>query len=99
MKTTTHHTPTYYRVRSVVRFLFVATIATGAYLVGREIVDSTLDYKCDGTSVVVASGDTLWSIAQEHCEGHTGQAVYDLVGIYGTTLYAGQTISLDIERD
>ena len=99
MTVITHHTPTYYRVRTVVRFLFWVTVATGSFLVGKALTHNSLSYSCDGQDVIVNAGESLWSIAEQHCDGHIGKAVFDLVGIYGTTVYAGQVISLDIERE
>lgn len=94
----THHTPTYYRVRSLVRFAFVAGVAVIAFSVGRAIANDPYQYRCDGSAVIVNAGDTLWSLAQKHCEGHTGHAVHDLAKVHGDQVRVGEIISFATER-
>ena len=59
------------------------------------ISDKAHDFDCVDTTVVAVSGDTFWDIAEEHCTGHTGHAVYQIVELNGkTTLAVGQAVQL-----
>ena len=49
-------------------------------------------YRCEEASVIVQPGDTAWSIVSQHCEGHIGNAVYDM-GFSGN-IYPGQRIEI-----
>lgn len=49
---------------------------------------------CDNTSVIVAEGDTLWSIAEKHCTGQIQKAVDELVATYGADIRPLQEIDL-----
>lgn len=99
MTTHTYHTATYYRIRTAVRLAFLAGVALTAFTIGKALASEPYPYKCDGTTVVVAGGDTLWSLAEEHCEGHTGHAVDRLVATYGTDIHPGDTLSFSIESE
>ena len=57
------------------------------------------DFSCADTTVVAVSGDTFWDIAEEHCTGHTGHAVYEMVQLNGKTLSVGQTVQLPWSPD
>lgn len=92
------HPPIYYTVRTVVRAVFVATLALVMFTIGKALATDPYGYKCDGTTAVAADGDSLWSLAQKHCTGHIGQAVTELVKVYGTQIDYGQRITLDGER-
>ncbi len=97
---TTHtntHTPTYYRIRTIVRGAFVAGLVIVAFLVGKALASEPYPYKCDGTIVNATTGDTLWSLAEAHCEGHTGAVVHDLYKEHGD-LQVGEAISFARER-
>jgi len=96
---TAHHTPTYYRIRTAVRIAFLAGVALTAFTIGKVLASEPYPYKCDGTTVVVVGGDTLWSLAEQHCKGHTGHAVHRLVATYGTDIHAGDTISFAIASE
>lgn len=97
MTTRTHHTPTYYRVRTLVRCAFLAGVAMSAFLFGRALAHDPHTFECDGTQAVAVLGDTLWSLAEKHCSGHIGSAVDTLHATYGDLSY-GETVSLDIGR-
>lgn len=94
----THRTPTYYRIRTTVRATFLAGVALTAFLVGKSIAGDPYQYSCDGSAVIVASGDTLWSLAKQHCTGHVGHAVHDLAKVHGDQVQVGDIISFAIER-
>lgn len=49
---------------------------------------------CDNTSVIVAEGDTLWSIAEKHCTGQVQKAVDNLFATYGADIRPLQEIDL-----
>lgn len=52
------------------------------------------EFFCNGASVTVKDGDTLYWIARMNCEGNTMEVVDRLVGLYGTSLTIGDTIYL-----
>ena len=94
---TTHHTITYYRVRTAVRFAFAGALTLSAFLVGRAVATDEYAYKCDGSAVVAVHGDTLWSLAEEHCTGHVGSAVDTLYAKHGDLTH-GEVVSFAMER-
>ena len=58
-------------------------------------LNDDIDFKCQSGEVVVESGDTLWDIMRENCEGHTGHAVYQASELNGgSTLQVGQRLVL-----
>lgn len=58
-------------------------------------LNDNVDFKCQSGTVVVESGDTLWDIMSENCEGHTGHAVYQASELNGgSTLQVGQRLVL-----
>lgn len=95
---TTHHTPTYYRVRTLVRCAFVTGVALLAFSIGKALAQDPYTYECDGSAVVVAAGDTLWSLTDEHCKGHIGHAVYDISKVYDSQVQVGDIISFSFSR-
>lgn len=52
------------------------------------------EFFCNGASVTVRDGDTLYWIARTNCEGNTMEVVDRLVKLYGTNLAIGDTIYL-----
>jgi len=98
MTTHTQHPPVYYTVRTIVRAVFVISIALIAFFIGKAIASNPYTYKCDGTIAMANVGDSLWSLAEKHCTGHIGQAVDDLVNEYGARVHYGQYIKLNGER-
>ena len=68
--------------------LFLAGVANAA-------LDKATAYECEEGIVTVHPGDTPWGIANTHCTGHTGNAVYDMGELNGvTTLQVGERITL-----
>ena len=62
---------------------------------GGKVLDHANAYECEEGIVTVYHGDTLWGIANTHCGGHTGNAVYDIGKLNGvTTLQVGERITL-----
>ena len=51
-------------------------------------------FVCRTDTVKVAHGDTLWAIAERECDGEISFVVHHLVGVYGTTIHAGDAIDL-----
>lgn len=100
MSMTTHkkHPPIYYTVRTVVRSVFIIIITLAMFAIGKALASEPYGYKCDGTTVMVTEGASLWSLAEKHCTGHIGQAVDDLVNTHGVTIHYGQYITLNGER-
>jgi hypothetical protein len=52
------------------------------------------EFFCNGASVSIKEGDTLYWIARTNCEGNTMNVVDELVRVYGTELTVGDTIYL-----
>jgi len=52
------------------------------------------EFFCNGASVSIKEGDTLYWIARTNCEGNTMNVVDELVRVYGTDLTIGDTIYL-----
>jgi hypothetical protein len=52
------------------------------------------EFFCNGASVSIKEGDTLYWIARTNCEGNTMNVVDELVRVYGTDLTVGDTIFL-----
>lgn len=68
--------------------LFLAGVANAA-------LDKATAYECEDGIVTVHPGDTLWSIANRYCTGHTGHAVSVMADMHGTaTLQIGDTVVL-----
>lgn len=85
----------YYRVRSMVRFVFWGTVALGVFWLAKSSIESWDNYKCHPTKVIVEQNDTLWAIAERNCQGSIESAVHDLVEKRGTELVRiGQVIEL-----
>lgn len=73
----------------------IGTLAfIGMFHVLSVALDKATDYECHGVTVTVNPGDTVWGIASEWCEGHTGFATSAIVDTYGATIHPGQTITL-----
>lgn len=67
----------------------VTAVLTGKY------VDTKYDYTCPQMSVVVMRGDTLSSLTERYCDGHTLQASWDIAHRLGTAnIREGQVIQL-----
>ena len=92
------HTTTYYTVRTLVRCLFITAVAFASFIFGKAVAQDPYAYTCTQGAVAVQSGDTLWSLAQEHCTGHIGQATDELVDKYGTDIQIGDIIAVARER-
>ena len=85
----------YYTTRRYVR-LSLATSVIALWL-GAMIAISRDDgrYSCDGSTVIAVYGDTLWSLAQQHCSGHIGTVVDALYSTHAE-LSHGEAVSFDI---
>lgn len=51
-------------------------------------------FACNGTTVTVQSGDTLWKIAENNCTGNIQVATQYLVKKYTASIDRGQQIQL-----
>ena len=83
-------------VRRVVVFspLIIALLWVGVWSVRQVIKPPT--YSCDTHAVSIEAGDTLYSIAHEHCVGEVSAVIDTLVAMYGTEIDTWQTIDLPI---
>lgn len=68
-----------------------------AIMLATNEVGNMQSFDCDGPTTVIAThGDTMWAIAEAYCEGHVGNAVYEMRQLNGNTsqLQPGQVIFL-----
>ena len=49
-------------------------------------------YSCEPATHIVRSGETLWGIAEQYCDGTIGDIVYKLSETHGSTVYPDQII-------
>jgi hypothetical protein len=71
------------------------TIAIVVAFITIAIASSRIDdYSCDGQTVTVKAGQTLWNVASQHCAGNIEQAVADLVTKHGVYTQVGDIIHL-----
>lgn len=56
------------------------------------------DFWCDDTATIVSEGDSLWSIAGEHCYGDTAAVVDSIYPVYGD-LTVGEVVFLPQNED
>jgi hypothetical protein len=85
---------TYYKRRIAVASVITIVVVALSYLAGTDI-DNDYDYSCPTMSVRAEQGDTLASITEQHCEGHTLQASWDIAEQRGTsTLDIGDIVQL-----
>ena len=90
-----YHRRGYYPPRRYVRLSLALSVI--ALWLGAMMTLSRGDsrYSCDGSTVIAVYGDTLWSLAQQHCSGHIGTAVDTLYSTY-SELSHGEAVSFDI---
>lgn len=50
--------------------------------------------RCDGAMHVVTSGETIWSVARQHCHDGVMTAIQQLVAEYGTYIEPGDRLQL-----
>jgi hypothetical protein len=78
-------------------------ITLTAIVIGLVFVSGKLSdrghYSCDDNSVFVENGDTVFSIAHEHCSGDIDKVVQKLVSQYGTTIQPTERIALPESGD
>jgi hypothetical protein len=97
--TTARWVPTrqeYARRRRKVASIALAIVSALALttLAGKHL-DTKYDYTCPQMNVVAQRGDTLSSITERHCQGHTLQASWDIAKRLGTAnIREGQLIQL-----
>ena len=71
---------------------FIACLVTA---LGVLALTGDTEHDCPDMTVVVTYGDTLWSIAEEHCTGNLQSAVDELVDTHNTTsLQVGDIVTL-----
>lgn len=74
--------------------LILATAFIGAitaFVVGEE---TSNNFNCELTPHTVSSGDTLWAIAENKCDGDIGHVTDILIHVYGTNIKPGNDIWL-----
>jgi hypothetical protein len=84
-----------YRTAKTVLITATVTIASVfAFSFLKEQNRQDNEFFCNGASVNIKEGDTLYWIARTNCEGNTMNVVDELVRVYGTELTVGDTIFL-----
>jgi hypothetical protein len=84
-----------YRTAKTVLITATVTIASVlAFSLMKEQQRQSNEFFCNGASVTIKEGDTLYWIARTNCDGNTMNVVDQLVSVYGTTLNVGDTIYL-----
>ena len=81
-----------YVVRRILAVVLAVFLIAAAYGVYEEL--TTPAYVCSEAPVVVQEGDTLWRIAERHCDGDMQEITDELVQSYGTVIQPGQIIQL-----
>jgi hypothetical protein len=77
--------------KTIIRFILVALAIFGFV----KVLEQNERFSCDGSTIVVQSGDTVWDIIQEHCTGNKESARGSIVEQLGdSTLQPGQTFTL-----
>lgn len=80
----------------VFRRILVAALTviflTAGYGMVKEVASPS--FTCQDRTITVHQGDTLWSIADEHCDGDMLAARYQLTQAYGTVIQPGDVIEL-----
>jgi len=75
--------------------LFIAFIFGSLWLALWVSLSFTREgFACERFSITVEAGDTLDGIVREYCAGEVVSALDQVVRVYGTTIYAGDTIYL-----
>jgi hypothetical protein len=60
-----------------------------------KVLESNERFSCDGSIIVVESGNTVWDIVQEHCTGNKDGAMSSIIEQIGSVnLQPGQTFTL-----
>jgi hypothetical protein len=81
-------------MEKVIATIVIATTSLFT-LVGIAGVIGNDEYKCPDKTIIVAYGDTLWSLAERHCTGNLVSAVDSLVDKHSTThLQVGDIVYL-----
>lgn len=76
------------------RRIMVALVASlFFYLVVKDVSQET-PAKCDGALHIVTSGETIWSVAQQHCTDGVMTAIRQLVDEYGVIIMPGDRLQL-----
>ena len=81
--------PKYVRRRAVTAFVL---LLIPTWLIGVGLTEPA--YECEQIATVAVQGDSLWSVASEHCVGDIREATYNLSQKYGTTVHPGQIIEM-----
>jgi len=75
--------------------LFIAFIFGSLWLALWAFLSFTREgFACEKYPITVQVGDTLDGIVRENCVGEVVNALDQVVKVYGTTIYAGNTIYL-----
>lgn len=77
--------------KTIIRFILVA-LAIFGFL---KVLEYNERFECDGSTIVVQSGDTVWDIISEHCTGDRERAISSIIEQIGdASLQPGQTFQL-----
>lgn len=89
-----------YRARNARNTIFISAIGAvalfGAIAIGGANGER---FTCETTPHKVSAYDTLWSIAEQKCDGNIQVVTDKLVAVYGTVIQAGDNIYLPTNQD
>jgi hypothetical protein len=77
--------------KTIIRFI-LAALAIFGFL---KVLEYNERFECDGSIIVVQSGDTVWDIMSKHCTGDRERAISSIIEQIGDAyLQPGQTFQL-----
>lgn len=84
------------RTRSTIYLVLTFVALIVAFTVGQA---RAKQFTCSLEPHQVQSGDTLWRIAENNCEGNIQAVTDNLVAVYGDPIQVGNTIYLPENQD
>ena len=84
-----------YRIQQLFIYASLVTIAALTILMIVNRVQAVDNYECRVTRAQVQPFDTMWSIAEDNCDGNVRNVVHDMIDLNGgTTIHPNQWIYL-----
>jgi len=87
--------PAHVRIENIFFIVVAVIVAVLLIVVMARTNEKHSAFGCDVDSVIVTQGDTIWDIANKHCEGNIENAVYQITKLNeGASLQIGQKVVL-----
>lgn len=88
-----------YRFQQLFMYASLAFVGLLAIMLFVDRVQAAEEYECRVTVAQVKPFDTMWSIAEDNCDGNIRNAVYDMIRLNGgsSTIHTNQWIYLPSE--